>query len=122
VTAVLTRHALESGGTTAQGFHLPVSANTIGVRRIERPSLIVVMRDVDLDGRRSIDLSVVSGMMVEQRRMVVGWTDGAGNRFYCYSGQAGGAARTWIQINGVVFDTVEQAARAGFMPCPAAFR
>jgi hypothetical protein len=54
--------------------------------------------------------------------MVVGWTDGAGNRLYCYSGQADTTARTWIQLNGVVFDTVEQAARTGSIPCPAAFR
>jgi hypothetical protein len=122
VTAVLARHALENGGTTAQGFHLPVSANTIGVRRVERPSLIVILQDVDLDGRRPVDLSVVSGMMVEHRRMVIGWTDGAGNRFYCYSGQADETAQTWIMLNGVVFDTVEQAARAGYLPDPTAFR
>ena len=122
ITAVLARHTAENGGSSVQGFHLPISANTIGVRRIEKPGLIVVMRDVDLDGTRPIDLSVVSGTMIEQRRIVIGWTDGAGNRYYCYSGQADSAAQTWVQLNGVVFDTVEQAAQAGYLPFPAAFR
>ena len=122
ITAVLTRHAIENGGSNVQSFHLPITANAIGVRRVEKPSLIVVMRDFDLDGTRPVDLSVVSGTMVEQRRIVIGWTDGMGNRYYCYSGQADSAAQTWIQINGIVFDTVEQAARAGYLPFPNAFR
>lgn len=116
ITTVLARYSLENNKQSMQSFYLPFSADTYGVNRIEKPCLIVIMQDVDIDGVRPLNVSTVNGMKVSQKRVVIGWTDGSGYKYYCYSGKADSTAQGWIIQNGVMFDTIQDAALAGYLP------
>ena len=116
VNEVLKRYAVNNNKPNIQSFYLPVSAGTAGVRRIERPSLIIVMQDMDIEGIRAADLSVISGMTAAEKRVIVGWTDGAGRKYYCRQDTAVDSAQLWIQQNGKFFDSTEDAAREGYLP------
>lgn len=116
VNEVLKRYALNNNKPNVQSFYLPVSNNTVGVRRVENPSLIIVMQDLDIDGIHAADLSVINGMTAAQKRVIVGWTDGTGRKYYSLQGQADSTAQVWIELNGQLFNSVEDAARAGYLP------
>jgi len=116
VNAVLARYAIEWKKDSVQSFYLPFSAGTVGVNRVEKPSLIVVMRDIDIDGIRPRNVSTVNGMKVTQKIIIVGWTSGNGVKYYCQSGYIDSAAQGWIEQNGVIFYSAEEAAKEGYLP------
>jgi hypothetical protein len=115
-TAILGRYAMRNNLPEYQRFYLPFSQGKAGVNRIERPTLIAVLDGISLDGGKPLSLSVVSGLKAIQRTRVVAWTDGSGIRWYAHEWRTDEADRLLIHENGEIFDTVEQAAKAGYVP------
>lgn len=116
ITAALGRYAAQNNLPEYQRFYLPFSQGKSGVNRIERPTLIAVLDGISLDGGKPLSLSVVSGLKAIQKSRIVAWTDGAGIRWYAHEWRTDAADRELIHENGEVFDTVEQAAKAGYVP------
>ena len=109
VNAVLKRHAATFNEPEYQRFYLPLTDdNSVGVTRVERPTLITIVRNISLGGAVS-DMSSVNGVAVAPRRLVTAWTDGNGHKWYMYADEAD-------DIDGDTFLTPEDAARAGYWP------
>ncbi len=117
VNAVLTRYAINWNKDIVQSFYLPVSGGTTGVRRIEKPGLLIIVQGLNLDGIAAHNLSVINGMQITQKRTVLGWTDGNGRKYYSYSDKVDSTAKSWIAVNGVMFGSIEEAAGDGYVPC-----
>lgn len=109
VNAALERYAVLFNKSEVQQFYLPlINDNSTGIRRVESPTLITVIRSLSLGGSM-IDMSSVNGITVTSRRLVTGWTDETGHKWYAYADEVG-------DIDGETFLSPEDAARAGYWP------
>ncbi|GHU89663.1 hypothetical protein FACS1894202_08240 [Clostridia bacterium] len=112
VNAALKRNAISFGADEYQRFYLPVAEG--GVNRVERPTLITVIRDISLGGANT-DMSSVNGVSVMPRDWITAWIDDEGNKWYAKGGGAG-------DVDGELFATIEDAAKAGYWPYDDAYR
>ena len=115
VNAVLARYMKSFNRSEIDSFYLPVAANShSGVNRVEQPTLIIIVRGLSINGSVQIDTSVVSGIRIDDRNYIVGWTSADGTRYYArYSSAAGQEA---LNNSGVLFSSAANAAKAGYVP------
>jgi hypothetical protein len=114
ITAVLGRYAERNNKAEYQRFYLPFAEGKYGINRVERPTLIVVLNEIALSGK-PLSLSVVSGLKAVQKQYIIGWTDGTG-KWYKHEKDASEPEMITANLNGKIFENVEQAAKAGYLP------
>jgi hypothetical protein len=108
INAALKRHAITFNLAEYQRFYLPLTSGSIGVNRLESPTLITSIRDVSLGGGAKSDMSSVNGVTVREPRLVLGWTKN-GRKYYDYADN--------VDVeNCEIFTTIENAAKAGYYP------
>lgn len=116
VNAALARYAASRDEESFESFYLPVSDSGIsGVNRIERPTLIILLHNFSINGSVPADYTSVNGMRISAKNYVVAWTDNAGNKYYS-SEELNAAAASYAALNGVIFDSAAEAAKAGYYP------
>lgn len=109
INAALGNYAKVYNLPERQLFYLHVSEGATGVKRMERPGLLVIIQNLSMDGGIPRSLSVVGGLNAAERRAVVGWTDTNGEKWYKHS--VGD-----IVEGEELFYTIDEAAKAGYWP------
>ena len=103
-----------------EGLYIPISESLSAINSIDKPTLLLVIQhSTYLNGAESSTSYSLSGVSAIAKTAVIGWTDeDSKTKFYCYAGQPlnpDGSLNTNIKIE-VTFDTVEEAALAGYQP------
>lgn len=94
-------------------FYLPSETTKTGVNPIKRPSFLIFMQGVDFAGTSKLDVVSVAGLTTTKKKVIVGWQDNSGKKYYCYEGQQpSGINQSLVRM----FDSMEEAARAGYWP------
>jgi len=116
--AISERNRLNTSLLWEYTFFMPTDITAAGIHNVDYPSLIVILQGADFAGSRRLNSVSVGGFRVERQTTVLGFTEG-GIRYYCYEGQLPSHL-----IGSVVdfFNSVEDAARAGFSPHPIFLR
>ncbi len=94
-------------------FYLPPQQTQTGVNPISRPGLLIFMQGVDFAGTQKIDVVSVAGLKTTRKIVVIGFVDGAGNRYYCYEGQLPDAMTPFVRE---FFSNIDEAAKANYKP------
>lgn len=93
-------------------FYLPITQTKTGVNPIEKPSLLVFLQGTDFASIEKLDSAAVSGLSTERKRFVLSFSEG-GKKWYCFEGQL--PPEKQGNVTGI-YSTIEEAARAGYMP------
>lgn len=92
--------------------YLPAINTYTGINKISSPSLIVIISHADYSQYKGL-CSAMQGLKVSWKPKVIGYVNDYGEKKYCYEGQSSYAQGT----NSIkMFDSVEAAAKAGYMP------
>lgn len=95
--------------------YIPSAQTSSGLNKIDSPSLILIMKDVDFSGQAKVRNAQISGLKVIKKVHVIGYLDVAGRMKYCYESQI--ADSNTVQLNAIAyFNSVEEAASAGYTP------
>ncbi len=101
-------------------FTLPAEMTESGINAVNRPSLLMIVQGGQFNGRGSINTATLSGYKTERKRVIIGFTDLQGKKWYCYEGQLkkedigsiGGAhVSNYIET---YFTDIESAAKGGY--------
>ncbi len=93
-------------------FYLPPTQTTTGVNAIEKPSLLIIMQGVDIASSHKLDAINIAGLKAIKKKVVLGFEKN-GIKYYCYEGQM---PEDEIDLIEDYFDSMEDAAKAGYTP------
>ena len=102
------------------GLYISFDETMTAINSIERPTLLIaIQHSTFLDNGKKSDSYTLSGISAVPKTSVIGFTqEGSSVKYYCYAGQtvdSNGLLITSINIEKT-FDTIEEAARAGYQP------
>ncbi len=100
-------------GDVNYDIYLPASKTSSGINDISSPSLIILLQGADFSGQAKVTEAVISGLKTVDKVYVVGFSDYDGIKRYCYEGQLPPELSNKIEM---FFNTVEEAARNGYLP------
>ncbi len=96
-------------------LYIPSEQTSSGLNKIDSPSLILIMKDVDYSGQAKVRNAQISGLKVIKKVRIIGYLDETNQKKYCYESQI--ADNYLVKLNAIAyFDSVEEAALAGFIP------
>lgn len=92
VVASYINQANEASRSFSNQFYIPAEfIAEYQAANIQGPTLMAFMQNVDLFSRKPIEAFGIGGAQLQLLRRVVAWTDGSGNKWYCYHDQYAGA-------------------------------
>lgn len=96
-------------------LYIPSEQTSSGLNKIDSPSLIIIMKDVDYSGEAKVRNAQISGLKVIKKVRVIGYLNELNQKKYCYESQI--ADSYAVKLKAVAFfNSVEEAALAGFIP------
>lgn len=96
-------------------LYIPSEQTSGGLNKIESPSLILIMKDVDFSGQAKVRNAQISGLKVIKKAHVIGYLNQANQKKYCYESQI--EDNNLVKLNAIAyFGSVEEAALEGFTP------
>lgn len=96
-------------------LYIPSEQTSSGLNKIDSPSLILIMKDVDYSGQAKVRNAQISGLKVIKKVRIIGYMDDANQKKYCYESQI--VDNFLVKLKAIAyFDSVEEAALAGFSP------
>lgn len=117
VNAALQRYCDIYNKDKVEAFYLPLSAEGVGgVSQVSSPTFIALVRDWDLAGYQKINSAVVSGLSIDKKVYLVGWTDTDGLKYYARADRLTESQKALVNSNGVLFKSTDAAVKAGYMP------
>jgi hypothetical protein len=96
-------------------LYIPSEQTSNGLNKINSPSLILIMKDVDFSGQAKVRNAQISGLKVIKKIRVIGYLDETNQKKYCYESQISDSIN--VKLNALAyFNSVEEAALAGYTP------
>jgi hypothetical protein len=96
-------------------LYIPSAQTSSGLNKIDSPSLILIMKDVDFSGKAKVRNAQISGLKIIKKVRIIGYLDRTNKKKYCYESQI--ADSSAVQLNAkACFNSVEEAAMAGYIP------
>lgn len=96
-------------------LYIPSEQTSSGLNKIDSPSFILIMKDVDFSGQAKVRNAQISGLKVIKKVRVIGYLNELNQKKYCYESQIADSYR--VKLKAVaVYNSVEEAALAGFTP------
>lgn len=93
-------------------IYLPASQTINGINAITKPSIFITLSGVDFAGSQKIEAKSVGGFTLAKKRRVLGFVKN-GEKYYCYESQI---PESELGLVREFFNTVEEAAEAGYRP------
>lgn len=108
----ITKYDSMFDSTDNEVIYMPTQQTSTGVNRIDKPSLIFMLKNADFVGSKKFSIQSMGGFKTTQKRRVLGFVL-SGTKYYCYETQLPEDQLGNIET---FFNSIDEAASAGYRP------
>lgn len=94
-------------------FYIPPVKDSLGVRGIDKPTLIMFLQGFKIDSFRELNSYTMYGYKVAKKKIIIGFVDQYGIKRYCYEGQVPQSLTRNIKE---IFSSMIEANMKGYRP------